>query len=844
MVRVSGMREFSEWPEATLHWVRWGLLLGWGLLIASLLIPFIPWGQQWSGNRVFWGMVVPAGLLLIVFSHELWRRICPLAFVSQLFRALNWQRTVPGLSGKPEVAKVQPESWLAKHHLQLQWCLLIGGLCLRLLGVNGSPLALFALLVFSGAAAAFFGWFYSGKAWCQYICPMGPVQMILTAQRGALSSPAHVGSRSRITQSMCRTVDETGQEQSACVACQRPCIDIDAEGHYWQQSKQKRGLTWAWYSYPGLVLAFFLLTIWTGADHGRVDWSYLSDGHWAVEVSFRDQVLGAFVDGLQHLPNLIAIPALLTGAGWLSFVLFTAVQRRLMQRHALGGNTDPLKRAVNQTRLLATFIAINTFFLFSAPLQGVLTSLGDRLLGLAVISLTAVGLSRSWLRTEATYRRERTSESLRTQLKGRDDLIQALDGRALDDLLPEEVYTLAKALSVTKGGQAREVYQAVMRDMLRTGRLDSASSLLELEELRDVLGLDVQDHHNALQLLSVEDAALLRLDAADLQQRNLHVEAAREQLQTLMAIAGLDVLDPAKLNDRQRQQLEDLRRDSELNDGDWEVLLNEMAPGSVMAERALEATLQRWTIEAGLLLRLEQQAKQLSLFNPLAMVMRRRLRVLEDALELGLPEVIRQEPERAGALEDALDLLWLDPDPDVAGWVVMVEQTIDPMSPRRAAEGRGSLPSSLFLEQQLSGGDRGRGQLLGLLTATRLFEDLVPDQLLWLENHSAVKAWTADERLLERGERSDELLIVVDGFGLVQLQDGHRFVIGAGETIGELGLIADRSRAETVLAGPDGVRALTIRREIFEELLSTSADFSRDLLTLLAERLRAASQPR
>ena len=839
------MRAFSEWPEKNLHWVRWGLLLGWCRLIASLVIPFIPWDTQWSGNRVFWGMVVPAGLLLIVISHELWRRICPLAFVSQIFRALNWQRTVPGRAGKPEVAKVQPDSWLAKHHLQLQWCLLIGGLCLRLLGVNGSPAALFALLLVSAAAAAFFGWFYSGKAWCQYICPMGPVQMILTAQRGALSSPAHVGSRSRITQSMCRTVAETGREQSACVACQRPCIDIDAEGQYWQQSRQKRGLAWAWYSYPGLVLAFFLLTIWTGgADDGWVDWSHLSDGHWAAPVSFQDRAVDAFTDGLQHLPNLLAIPALLIGAGWLSFVVFTAVQRRLVERHEQAGRSDPMKRAVNQTRLLATFIAINTFFLFSAPLQGVLTPLGDRLLGLAVISLTAVGLSRSWLRTEATYRRERTSESLRKQLKGRDDLIQALDGRELDDLLPEEVYTLAKALSVTKGDQARVVYQAVMRDMLRTGRLDRASALLELEELRDVLGLEVQDHHNALQLLSVEDAALLRLDAADLQQRNLHVEAAREQLQTLMAIAGLDALDPTKLNDRQRQQLEDLRRDSDLNDGDWEVLLNEMAPGSVMAERALQATLERRTIEAGLLLTLEQQARQLSLFNPLAMVMRRRLRVLEDALELGLPEVILPEPDRAGALEDALDLLWLDPDPDVAGWVVMVEQTLDPTSPRRAAEGRGSLPRSPFLDQQLRGGDRDRGQLLGLLTATRLFEDLVPEQLLWLETHSAVKAWTADEKVLERGERSDELLIVVDGAGVVQLQDGHRVVIGAGETIGELGLIADRSRSETVLAGPDGVRALTIRREIFEELLSTSADFSRDLLTLLAERVRAASQPR
>ena len=77
------MRVFNEWPEKTLHWARWFLVLSWGLLIASLLAP-LPWPPQWSGNRVFWGMVVPSGLLLIVVSHELWRRICPLAYACSL----------------------------------------------------------------------------------------------------------------------------------------------------------------------------------------------------------------------------------------------------------------------------------------------------------------------------------------------------------------------------------------------------------------------------------------------------------------------------------------------------------------------------------------------------------------------------------------------------------------------------------------------------------------------------------------------------------------------------------------------------------------------------------------
>lgn len=260
------MQLFSRLPERQLRLVRWGLLIGWLLLIASLLLPVLALPEAMvppcsplidpdcqlhyqPGNRLFWGTVVPVGVLLIgVLSHELWRRVCPLAFVSQLARALGWQRTRPGRKGKPELVQVQAESWLARHHLALQWSLLIAGLCLRLLWVNGSPLGLAILLLVTLAAAVLVGWAWGGKAWCQYVCPMGPVQTVLTGLRGPMGSPAHVGTSSRVTQSMCRTITADGREQSACVACQAPCIDIDAERAFWQTLRGKRSLAWAWFS--------------------------------------------------------------------------------------------------------------------------------------------------------------------------------------------------------------------------------------------------------------------------------------------------------------------------------------------------------------------------------------------------------------------------------------------------------------------------------------------------------------------------------------------------------------------------------------------------------------------
>ena len=98
---------FHLWPERQTRLARWFLITGWLLLIASLLVPGLdplPGGRPCEGadfcgggpgNNLFWNLVLPLVLLSIVISHELWRRICPLSFVSQVFAALGLQRTRP-----------------------------------------------------------------------------------------------------------------------------------------------------------------------------------------------------------------------------------------------------------------------------------------------------------------------------------------------------------------------------------------------------------------------------------------------------------------------------------------------------------------------------------------------------------------------------------------------------------------------------------------------------------------------------------------------------------------------------------------------------------------------------
>lgn len=849
--------------EGQLHVVRWCLLVGWLLLIASLLIPAIhapawmlpacpqPSGpvcavHRQPGNRLFWGTVVPLGLLVIgVVSHELWRRICPLAFVSQLARALGRQRTRPGRGGRPELVMVEADSWLGRHHLELQWSLLIAGLCLRLLLANGSPFFLALLLIGTLVAALLVGWAFGGKAWCQYICPMGPVQRVLTGMRGPLGSRAHVGTRSRITQSMCRTIAADGHELSACVACQAPCIDIDAERAFWQTLRGKRGLAWAYMSYPGLVVGFFLLLEATGGGSGLESQplGYLRSGLWAFDAALPQRAWWPLVDWLP-LPRLLFIPLALTAAGWFSVVLFRGLQALLEHRYRLQHRSASAEWAMQHTRLLASFVAINEFFWFADPSLGLLADRGIQLLRSLVLAASVIVLYRSWARDQATYRRESASESLRRQLRDLPGLEAALDGRDLEALSPQEVFTLVKALPALGRQQGRKVYRDVLVEMLRDGRLDRASALLELQELRQTLQLEEMDHHEVVRGLAREQPALLQQDRLQRQVDGLREEAASEGIRDLLSLAGLPLLELHRLSLAQLERLEQLRQRSGLGQEQWQAQLERFGPGGALDRQRLEAQVDDWLREAGLRSRLAELSSTASLLRPLLRVLDLRLdggrcdldRRLAAAGRQPLPEVVGP----AGDLDQALELLWCDPDPDTAGWVLMLARERDQqLAARLLQTPRSGLGNSPFLEAQSQGLEDPDRQEFPAITAAELFADLQPEGILWVARQGHLRDLPPGERLMERGGRSDCLALVLAGEVCLLSTQDHPVVLGPGQTVGEMGVITGQPRSTDVDAGPAGVRLFILPAEAFEELLLRSRRFGRGLLAQLAERLAA-----
>ena len=97
----------------------------------------------------------------------------------------------------------------------------------------------------------------------------------------------------------------------------RRASKCDAERAFWQQLKGKRGLRWALYSYPGLVLMFFELMMQVEAHLARppnAQLSYLRYGKWAFDASLTSRALDP-LNTLLPLPKLVAVPLLLSLVG-------------------------------------------------------------------------------------------------------------------------------------------------------------------------------------------------------------------------------------------------------------------------------------------------------------------------------------------------------------------------------------------------------------------------------------------------------------------------------------------------------------------------------------------------
>ncbi|MCW6038436.1 cyclic nucleotide-binding domain-containing protein [Spirulina subsalsa FACHB-351] len=682
-----------------MHWIRWGLTIAWLLVIASLF--YDPWtsaltepDHPWSplrladtcvevqgeclaqqpyplGTTLFWGAIVPSAIfILLVFGHELWRRICPLSFLSQIPRALGWQRQFKRENKKTgkvryELAKVQGDSWLGRNYAYLQFGWLFVGLCGRILFFNADRIVLAGWVLFTIAVAIFVGYWYGGKSWCQYFCPMAPVQSIYSEPGGLLGSKAHT-SEQLITQSMCRTVLPDGKEQSACVACQNPCIDIDAERTYWN-SLDKPETQFLRYGYVGLVIGYFsYYYLYAG------NWNYYFSGAWLGQT---DQLASLLSPGLYlfgqviNIPKLVAVPLVLgtcTALGYWGGRWIEKRAKSYSRRH----HSLTIEILRHRIFTLCTFGIFNFFFIFSGrPLVQLLPVAVQYLYDLALVTLSTLWLYTTWRRSPELYSRENLANRFRKQLeKLQLNVGSFLEGRALSDLNTHEVYVLAKVLPGFTREKRHQAYKGVVRDALEEGYVNYSSSLEILQQMRQELGITDEEHRIVLEELGIENPELLNPDRQRSLENQIRLTGYRKSLERLLRLQqqqpNATALESLSLEDS--EDVRSLRRQYSITPQEEEWILSGFSQDASLVKKAeflltqLSALIDRYRAIHQPLLREHQEVLTLlreNISHKQELIVRSLLETLEqlpsDPAALTLAEGLQQASP--GILGELLD---------------------------------------------------------------------------------------------------------------------------------------------------------------------------------------------
>jgi hypothetical protein len=600
----------SQVSEKKMHLVRWLLAIGWLTLILSLFYdPVSSWLTEPSntlspyhlnldncvkvqgvclaeqpypmGARIFWAMVLPiAIMILLLFGHEFWRRICPLYFLSQIPRALGIGRkrkVVNSETGniRKELAGVEKESWLGRNHLYLQMFFLYLGLNIRILFVNSDRTALGLFLLFIIASAITVGFLFKGRSWCQYFCPMAPVQMFYTGPRGLLGSNAHLKPPQSITQSMCRTVDSSGKEKSACVSCQSPCIDIDAERSYWE-GINKPDQKLVFYTYFGLMFGYYsYYYLYSG------NWDYYYSGAWAHEEKQLSNLFnpGFYIFGQAiPIPKIIAAPITIAVCAAASYFICLSLEKAYRAFLKRKNRTVSDEDILHTCFVLCTFISFNVFFMFGGrPEINLWPNWAISIFNAFVVLVSSLWLYRSLARSKENYSRESLASSLRRQLnKLAVDWSKFLEGRSLQDLLPNEVYVLAKVLPSFSRADRLRVYKGVLQESLEEGKVQSADSLEVLKDVRKELNISDEEHYSVLTELGIEDPSLLDPQRQLSRENQLRIDGYRRALELLiqeLVEMGIPLQDAFE---RKQKQIMTLRQEYAITSAEQEQVLGEL----------------------------------------------------------------------------------------------------------------------------------------------------------------------------------------------------------------------------------------------------------------------------
>lgn len=500
-----------------------------------------------SVPRLFWTIglpLLPIGIVIAGFYP--WRKVCPLAFWGSLGRKLDnllaqrgadekekgekGEKGKPAKKGKKDAGKQQRRvpAWAETWYPMLALTLLAIALVGRLLLSNGDGIALGILLVALGLGAALVNWRYTGKTWCNFVCPVSIVERIYTEPNSL-----------RL---------EHNSQCLKCTACKKNCPDIDQENSYWKDVDE-RPKRMAYYAFPGLVLAFYTY-FWLRAG----DWEAYFGGGWTRQPVTHELLTGPGLFFAPWLPAYAAAPISVVAFMLASYWLFRLIEKLL----ARWWTDDELR--THRMFTLTAFVAFNTFYLFAGAPTLRMIPHGTRVLAFVVPLVATMFLVKRWKRSRREFMEERSAKSLLRKWKFKDP--------PPDD--PAGIFAYFKAQEAAEEQQL-SVYRESVREVYSTEQVVTKHELQLLELLRSQLGISEGQHRKIMEELRADPSKAVSVE------EELQLQGYREALTEAM------------LRNADELELRRLRREFAVDPATHDRIANELrGDRSPMLERIRE----------------------------------------------------------------------------------------------------------------------------------------------------------------------------------------------------------------------------------------------------------------
>ncbi len=806
-------------------------------IAAGFLVPWQP--------RLFWTVLLPLLILFIVIGgFHPWRSICPLAAFGEIGRKL------------PRRVQHRAPEWLERFHMVVPFAFLAAMLVLRHLATNGDGRWISGLLIVLALAAFATNVLFTGKTWCNFICPVGVVERIYTDP----SSPRHAAANSQCER---------------CTACKRSCPDIDQENNYWHELTEK-GRRFATYAFPGLVFAFYFY-FWLRVG----DWEGYFDGRWTRQIADAGLAFGPGFFFAPGVPAILAVALTLTVCALGSYAFFRLLEASV-QRLLPG-----FDRRRHLMLSLAAFTAFSVFYFYAgAPTLRRIPGATRSFAFVAPVIATLV-LVRRWGRRRETYTRERGAARLMRTW--------SFEGPPPAD--PIEAYTRAQASEQARD-QLLAGYIETLRDVVSDGMVDESEARM-LAEIRKQFGVTPREHERAVARLSAEDRRVLASGRVVTVEERLQLETYRaalteallraaspSEIELLREEFGIALEQHQALVERMRSGsgplLERGRREigeAAARRADREALLAFPRGEAIdllefLLGRAEAASLER---VFDLLESIGAREKILLLRPGLAsrdpgtrrQAFRELAQASPEARELGsLLEPFVVEPPDArpgGVLREILERLVRDRDPYVRAAAVWGLGMTSPGSPAIFAAARDDTDplvteaagASLVPEDEADRAAReahfaGRTRVsrMQFLRNVAIFSELEADDLLDLAELGREEEVPPGQALCEQDRPdSGDLFVILAGRAVVRVRggapgqerDSRVAELGPGEVVGELSLLDGSPRSATVVPEGGPLRVLRVPAQAFRERLLPRGRVSRSLLLTLTQRLRGLS---